>query len=206
MKTYWDLTDKERSCLTDEGLERYFDIELMKEGLVKPVMPEVIHKIDPSDKLKGLGTEMFFVDSVLFHSLDDAKVFLGLDPCSEEYSHYIGYEYKYAKTIPNKITNKLVYDVNDLNKIKDEMVDYNLAKERYSKELKEYNEIKGIIDDILSDIKEDREKVYLLDRKYTNIKNIFNRFLELAEGDKEIAMKFLKEKHTDKEIEKALEW
>ena len=44
MKTYWDLSERQRSELSEADVERYIDAELMTKGVLRPEPLELVEE------------------------------------------------------------------------------------------------------------------------------------------------------------------
>jgi hypothetical protein len=85
MKTYWDHSERERADMTEEEVTRLLDFELMQKGILKPKPLVVLPVVPPAMPKKTYarvrcdgrhGTAL----DVVFHTVEDAKVFLALLP------------------------------------------------------------------------------------------------------------------------------
>src|SRR5579859_586132 len=86
MKTYWDLSEKERAALSREDVERYIDAELMMKGVLKvtPLMLEPLPSApEPTTTYYQVSTGSVYTLDPLFRTAADAEAFLAMRPCRE---------------------------------------------------------------------------------------------------------------------------
>jgi hypothetical protein len=209
MKTYWDVNEKDRADLTEEEMEKFFEIELMMNGEVIPKKPVFKEIEDPMEKLRGKREIKFSVGGIssktLFDTIEDANKFLELNPQRGEYIYEVGYDYIYATKISDKIDQIVTYKKEDLEEVKEDKTIYENRKKEYEEDLEEYRKQRSSVEDLLSKIKEDKLERDKERRKLNEILQTYERFLTLAEGDSDIARTFLEEKYDFWEIEKAFE-
>lgn len=204
MKTYWDLTKQERSELSDEEFGRHCAIELMHQGVTEPE-PVSVEKL-PTPNL--LGQLMHEFGGICFASDADLLKFLALNPQKVMTFHDNHYNIlgRYTENIraedfrPEKFSDKA-----DLERAREELMrirEHNLEVERAEQE---YRSQQRKVDDTLARIREDRQDARAWADKMQQIRDTLDLYVDLANGDENMAMLFLRrsERFTDQEIEEA---
>src|SRR6188768_1133977 len=96
MQTYWDLSDKQRSELTDEQFAAFLAVERMQKGAIKPPEPEYVDETQPTVptvKVFRLGHEESRYSTsggMLFASAEDAEKAAALVAGVTGYDYHAG--------------------------------------------------------------------------------------------------------------------
>jgi len=191
MKRYTELTQEELVLLKEEDVERFIEIEIASEGIMPVACPEV-----PSLESEGITrTEVAYeVGGLLFKKEDDAIAVSGMEQFSSTYDYLVGgYDYKWLDPVLEKtVTKKHFYRQTDVARIKDVL-------QRNAEKHKIYEKQKNEYDKFLSSTGKIRDAVYAawrdaldLQQQFNDAKNIFEKYCNLADGDKEIAAGFFK--------------
>lgn len=208
MRTMFDLADREIASLSEDDVKRYCDIQLMTDGVVQPVKPKdpgalVSPRLPPKTYW---GIEFKWRDIIVFEDPESAKTFLALNPSRITYDHNIGDEYKYAEPIEQSIQNIQLYNYDDMMAVKNKLVQWKADKTVFEQESKVYSEaIKQITETTAPVWKKWHECRRKLSHYQTIIRSL-NEYLSLCNGDRDIAMNFLKKAFTEEEIATAFEW
>ncbi len=214
---YWDLEPVQRLALTDEQIEHHIDVELMREGAVRPLEPE--YKLVP-EKLNPDKTTMYGVychkpspyggsdDTVLlcaFESMQKADSFLELAPvvCADktfagsDHAKFIVANPKYVVQAVDVTTDAEINRVNESREIA-------AAIEHENKKLRSHyteatREVSKIREGIMNDMSDLRSLQYSAQR----VVEKFRSFTSLSDGDRGIALNFLlKDEDADECVEK----
>jgi hypothetical protein len=204
MDTYFDLSEKQRSQLTEEQVSAFCDVALMTAGIIKPVQPERL--VDVAGDV-DLDTETVWITGgILFRSQEDALAFLKLSPMKEEYDFGVGYEYKYAELINELPAAKAVYRKSALDAAKKVLSQRSAKKEAIKKQIEEYNAQCKKANDATSNIWQDWTACRDMARAYQRVRDTFDQYVGMTAGDKSLALKFLRKAHTSEDIAGAIEW
>jgi hypothetical protein len=195
MNDFQNLTDEQVFQLTAEQINFYVDLECAKEGVLllpdkQPVEPQ-LDKPQPDTLVYEVGN--FYVTSAeeaatLLEALQKVKL-VRLD-----YESSTGYDSKYIKRLDTEVEAKPIkcYSPEVFADIRKSLAEYTLAKNTYTREYNEYREIvkkrEAAAQWIWDRVEEIREKHVSQER----MNKEFQRYLVLANGDKEIARNFLK--------------
>lgn len=200
MKSYYDLSNKERAKLTYEELQPYLDVELMINGCVKVIPYESIEL----KKIPELTKKVWYkVGEYVFDSIEKANSFIMLSPYRSDYEYQCGYDYKYAEELDSSIQQVYLYEHKQLNEIKDILIFNKQAKEKNDKLTSEYNkkssESTKIFDGIYLDWNSCKDHIIELEKVYKT----YLSYLGLTNGDENIAHNFLKKVFSDSVIEES---
>jgi hypothetical protein len=201
---YWDLSQRERSELSYEDVEKYVAYELMRQGVSK--VPEPIYQ-DEGPEIKMPEEEMVYeVDCdhrqiAMFELQKDAISFIEtLNTLSFGDTKTVSiYDYRSRKTNPkhfvpsNKdfsVTPVIVYNKSELDTIHEELtkraaiIDSNSAlRNEYEKATKEVNTH-------LTEMWDDWKELVETGTEYRNKKETLEEFITMCDGNEELAVKF----------------
>ena len=208
MKTFYELTDKEILGLTDEEIERYCDIELMRAGVIKPIAPIRPKDPEPMDIRKEQYYEVSLnYRSIVFKTLEQAEVFTKLEPLSTDRVYEFEREVSvisYSRDLSIKTIE--VANSDDVNKYKVKAGLYKKEKEEYDKLFKKYNEECSAFQEITEGVFDKRREVENKNRQIDKIIETFEGYLVLADNDKKIAFNFLKKAYSWDDVIEAFQW
>lgn len=203
MNRYWDLSEKEKSLLTEEDVKAMVRVELMEKGVVNvepPQIEEVVETILPTQtafQLEIKKGEYGSADTIpiVWNKEEDAATVLAAIVASNGQrmkSDYLGGEYrKYAtQGIEVSMVVAEILNYQDIVNAKAE-IEENAAKKRRNTDVKnEYDgalkEIREATEDLWADYWECVEKKRVME----NHKKTFEEYVNLA-GDEDMATKFL---------------
>ncbi len=220
MKTYWDLSEKERSELSEAGVEAFLGAELMTKGVLRVDVPK--YDDEPEEALPP-GLKVFRPKvsdgsawggrnelNVGFETEEQVRAFLALKPVSI-FSEYVGGSHHIvARPIRHDGETELqLVEVHAREKLEEHRGQLekreairksNAAKrDQYEKEAKAQKEV---LDGLWSDwLRCGRIAVEML-----RILDTYNTYSETAGGDRETAFRFLRKVFTDDQILAAAEW
>jgi len=186
MKRLNDYSNEELLALDNDKTKLLIAIEAMVAGIEdpgeRPVAPEApaIEKTVP----------MYQVGNLLFDTQKEAAKAAELCAFKSNYDYACGYDYNYVERDELEIKKVMFYSKDDVMKMAVELKRYREAKNKYENDLRAYNKrfeaLDGIRKKLFDSIDEARE---LRDRQQT-LKAAYKRYLELADGDAEVAGKF----------------
>lgn len=207
MKTYWDLTPRERLALTQEDLKTiYIPREVASQGLLmprKPTLVEVPEKPDaeepptiPYYEVTGFPNtadnySKYTFDG-LFQTLEAAQQFMALKPCSKQ-SEYRGNSYNYTVTPMARYEVQLVNvaDKATLDCFKEVMKAYDDAIRSNESATSTYNNECGKITRASMKITENHNKLQARRAGLEQIIETLGEFVKVADGRVDLAIRFL---------------
>lgn len=213
MKPFEELTNQELATLEQEQIEKYLEIALMQEGVLRPVEPTPVLKpvFNPpiSMTVFGVKQEGSWREPAM-HFLNEADAVavaqMPMALVESEYSaptstikygqHIVG-----ASVIPVKVASEGDYKkaIADTKVAQSLFSDYQKAKEKFDQDMRGVDNIACHITDKISDAR--AEKHYA-----EEVCRTFAKYKQLANGDESIAMNFMKKPFTDERIETARQW
>lgn len=211
MKTYWDLSERARAELTDEELRRFEGVELMNAGVLEPEKP----RLEPVPEAPGPDDDVFVIKpdgyselDVAFTSEEDARAFLKLKPLRLG-AEYFGGDgnlpvvhpmdepviaikrvYTKAAMVANRETVKLAQQVRARNM---------QAEREYEKERAER-------DKAVEELRRDFFRCRTLAARVDRIAETYEAYVETAEGNRRVALGFLRKAFPEPEILQACAW
>ncbi|HUW31821.1 MAG TPA: hypothetical protein VM223_09435 [Planctomycetota bacterium] len=191
MKRYTDYEAAELAALTDEQVATLIELEIAIAG-IKPVfkvLPPTLAEVHITPCVVT-----YQVGERYFQNEDDAievarKPFFKLD-----YDYQgAGYDYKWLEPVQDtEVSKHLFYRKEDVMRVKEALAENHRKRQTYDKQNQEYNEFlkatSAIGHEVWSVVDEARKKVAEIE----HAKGIFQKHLQLAEGNEEIAKNFFK--------------
>lgn len=182
-----DLTDTQVLDLDDVDVEDIIAREIMEQGVKKVDEPVPLLLQKPA-----LKKEKFYeADGVLFKTMSQAEKFAALQPYRKDYHWNIGSEFYYSKKSNVRIEVVELYDETELLERAEDLQDWNRAyqdwqthKNRYDSYLRSKSRINKEVWDRVTKVRADN-------RELQEIQDAYYEYIKLANGDKEIAQKFL---------------
>lgn len=196
MKRYNEYTTKELANLTDEQIKQLIEIECMVKGVSsyyeKPVLKEI-------RKLPEPDIEAFEVAGILLLDKDEAISLLELmrnlkSVVRTDYDYGFGYGYQIKYIKPDKDYCTLTscnYYTKDLYDTMKDTMKRNGENEAYNKEVSElYNSKMQEYFDIEAEVNEVVCRALAHESKVDYAKKLFKRYVEMSDGNVEVAKNF----------------
>jgi len=216
METYWNLSEKQRSELDHDGVERYIDAELMSKGClrVEPLKLEDVPPIPEHETRRyfAIKDASYMRNDLLFDTLEAAEAVIAAHP-SRLSTEYLGGSYgrgeavEYA-TSPGalKIETIELPDAATFSVMKSHY-EANAATIQTNKDrTDEYSKALATQTEALEGLWEDWQQCRELGAKHTKIRDTFRRYTEIANGDEAVARKFLIQATDTLAVEAAEAW
>lgn len=202
MKRFSELSHEKIKNLTTENVQFYVDLECAHKSI--PLLPSF--PLEPKKPDIKSDITLYRVGDFRFDSFETAKKVLecliksplyGADWTGMDFVRYTAKkltseDYNY----PN-ISQEASYTQATFNMYKEEIETYNNLKKLYDKQKKEYEEVYAKRKVIEKTIEEKIVCVNSIEQTKKRYKIIFDRYLSLAEGDREIAAKFFDDAHPE---------
>jgi len=209
MKSYWDLTEKERAELTD--LSAYEKIELMEQGIIVPAEPEYekVLEVDvPTHKVYRLtynsrynSLPIHFND--LIQAEEVAAALRGGMTLESDYNT----GKSFVRTVEEiSITTQDVCEECDINRSRSALAEAKAAKNRNKNLRAEYRKACEKQSETLSEMRDDWYKCQGTLRRMQKIRAVWEDYLETCGGDRDVALKFLRKAYDLEEIEQMRGW
>lgn len=197
MKRVHELTEAELLALDDDQFNRQVDYECAVEGIA--MLPPHPGKA-PQNTLPTADAKVFKVADVYTTDADHAAAILALITSKPLFkkAHVRGYEGpEYLVPMGEsdygfpKIEKSTVFSPEQWDSIKEDQKAYSDLKKEWDAEMRVYNELyegrKYIIQQLSDRLREAQTRKYTRDR----LREEFSRYMDLAEGNRQIALNFL---------------
>lgn len=195
MKRLKDYTNEELTELNQSQIETLIDLECAHEGI--PLLPERPEKPETNKPEEDLT--VYYISDVKLKNKEDAQQIVnllnGMARMRRDWNTN-GYDLE-----EDSVSFKLekVFSSECQQKYKAQTAAAKEIEDRYKSAKKEYDDIvkqrKAIIDEVSDTISD----AYAEFRKIEQYKKQYARYLELAEGEKDIALNFMKAAHPDED-------
>lgn len=209
MRTYWDLSVKEKSELSAEELDAYVSIELMTEGLVRPLKPElaIVEEVpEPDTDLWMLKAGYSHVGVGYLSAEDAANALKGAVSVESEY--YGNYSASKSKIGTGKVSFEhcRVYSSESAAANRKLIERAEAAKKANEKATEQHEKDNKAISEALERLYTDYHECCATAAKMSRVKSVFADYLKTAGGDAEVAEKFLLKAFTAPDVTAAKEW
>lgn len=220
-KTYWDLIEKERAALSADDVDRFVAAELMRLGVLQvgplvsepePVVFEPAKKTFYQIEVKAAYARDRL--PLLFHSIEDAKAVLKLDPwlakeerLNDDYSQRceVGRLLGSFALDPQIVMSEML-DEHDFAKARADIEKRSAIRAANAKREEEWVKEKSKEDDALKGMWADWQRCRDLDSAHRRVSTTLDSYIATAGGDREVAFRFLRKAFTDPQIVGAAEW
>lgn len=192
-----DMTRDEIVALSEQDLQRMMDYECAENGIALlplPVKP-VTENFDPDQKYYEIG-DMCFV------TLSDAERVMealsGVQVFKDDYDSSVGYEHKFLapETGRNEIVPRTCFSAELFDRIRVQLARQKELTEQYEKDIKLYQKAQHAREDTCAYILEAYNKANEEARYEQMIRGKFEQYLTLADGNRILAMHFLRKVET----------
>jgi len=210
VKTYWDMTEKERAALTDERVEFMERLELMGEGVLaaEPWTPEIEPVVpEPDEEVYDVSAGKYSAVLATFASLDAARAFVDLCPVPVETAYHGGTTIAHVgEREAKEISVRRIYSRAQWLAHR-QAIEAGVAIRKRNAETEAAREkdaagAANALGALRNDLAECREK----GRRYQRIADVYAQYVATAEGDEEIAWRFLCKAFPHDEIQEAAAW
>ena len=201
--------------MTDAQVTALLDVELMTNGVKKPVAPTLIEipKCPIGDKVKRFAVHYkgrYGSDDkagCVFNTLEQAQAFIDMCPCFQDYDYEVGSEFQYLKPmVESKIAVEEFYTQEQVNEFRNELKGRKSKTEANQKAQSEFNAACAKSEEITRGVWNDWSKKRELRGSLQQIVVTLKEYIKLSDGDQPVAMKFLEKAYTAEEIAQAKEW
>ena len=192
-----DLNDAEVLALDHDGVGRWIDIECACEGV--PLLPP--EPTEPAAPLMTPDVTVFNVGNLYFANADEATRIaeLAMSFPRHELNYVSGprYEKRVGPASDVLVSPQRAYSVKHWEEVKDEAERYTTAKATYDHLKTDFDKAVKLRERIAESVREHVERVQDAERERQQMRLNLARYLDLADGDREIAVKFLKAAYPD---------
>lgn len=210
MKTYWDLSEKERAALTRDDLNRFIDAELMLKGVLK--VGDLA--LEPEPEMPQPKRAYFRVvvggntTDIAFETAEQAAAFRALKPLYLR-TEYVGSYSNRLSVIDEdrdpSIAEILAFTVNEFAQVRATATAAATVKDANTKKKTEHEKAAKVQADALSGMTTDW---YECRDKHSSLERIVATFRDYVKtaGDPTLAARFLGKVFSRDEIAEAAEW
>lgn len=198
MKTYWDLSEKERAALSRGEVEMFVNAELMSKGVLRPrpiTLVEIEEVVLPTERFFRVGGGRHGTNIPLaFRSEQDARTFMTLGVVSvdndwqldrKEYVEPLDLESRGKISIVELPTRESVESAKAALK--------KVAADRDENErrVREHRDAQKKVDDALSGLWEDWYACGAKATRVAEVASTFEEYVGMCGGDRAMAKKFM---------------
>ena len=213
MNRYWDLSEKERSALTDEDMRLHEKLELMEAGIVDvepPQPPQYADVSVPTKQYYRVGWESDRYNSnhaidCMFETKEQAEALVALKPIEIASSYGSSPDVaRWPKRYYVQTSNLASRE--DSDKLRPEIDENDKLKTEYDSELSKFNKHVGMKSDALAKMRQDRRSCYHAAQRMKKIRSTLEDYISTCDGDANMANKFLSKAFDAEEIEEMRKW
>jgi hypothetical protein len=208
MKTYWDLSERQRSELSEADVERYVDAELMTKGVLRPEPLELVEEPElpvPAIELHSLGSS--YGNRLAFRNPEDAAHVARLAVVtSHEYINHQNYEYlSEAESDQPNVKIERVYSKAQLADCRTLMERASAARNENRRRKEAHEAGAKAVKDALEGLWADWYRCGSKKREMDRVLATFEEYKRIAE-DEIVARRFLRKAFDPNVIDEASEW
>lgn len=204
---YWDLSERERSQLSEEEVQGMLAIQLMESGCPQPREPELLEvpkvEFEPKDYYAVVNG---YSSIAVFEKIEDAEAFLKLPLLEESYDYAAGSDYSFAKRMDPKIVNKKLYTHQHVLDAKGLLERVELAKRHNKSEQDRYSVESKAAQDAVSGVWSDWQECRVKESESYAVRRTYEEYKDLCDGDADKAFVFLVKAKGADEVVEAFEW
>jgi len=198
MRNFDDLSDAEILALNDSQVSQYIDLACAEAGVPllppRPNEPDAV-PVTPDMTIYGVGDIYFYNQA---DALSAVALLGSLRRCSLQYVSGPRYERVVRpETSDLSVQPAKHFSPENWDRVKNDANRYAEQKKTYDADLGEYNKAGAARSKIAESICGRREQVCADERRREMLRASFERYLALADGNREIAARFLKAAHGD---------
>lgn len=188
IENYWELPEAKRARLTYEEVGAFADVELMMKGVKKP--GELV--LDPVPEYTPKTERYYVVGDVAFRNSDDVATFLLMRPLRVATDWSTGYDVEFVEplTAPETVKN-LPLRVDVLEHGRAHFIKRKATKTENDRRTAEHQKATREVAEALEAMWADWNACRAQLVRAEEVVRTFDRYCEIAKGDREIAAKFL---------------
>jgi vacuolar-type H+-ATPase subunit I/STV1 len=198
MKHYYEYDSQALATMTEAQVQRLIAIELAEHGIVPVEAPEAF-------SLENAGirqsTKAYKVGGLILKRREDAETIIQTMDLLEEGCDYsgAGYNYKWLKPLEATVETVFYYSEDEVHNASKQLKEFKARKEEYQKERDAYDSYISDLSKqeatVWSAVREARQEEYKLQQAH----ELFKNYIDLAEGDIDIATNFFKKAYGSQE-------
>jgi hypothetical protein len=205
IKTYWDLSERERSELTREHVEGFLDVELMTKGVRKvgAAPPEAALPSIPAPIIMygwKVGYDNSDIVVAMRESAEDART---ADARWAEYDYELGI--RIVRPL-GQVVEVEVHPADVVERYRSDIAHCKAARESFEKQSSEHKRALDAQRKVLDGVWADWFRCQAKASEQRAIGATWARYVETSRGDKAAALRFIRLIHTDDELATADAW
>jgi hypothetical protein len=197
MKRYIDLTNEEILALDEQGIENLIDLECAIDSV--PLLP--VRPVEPVKPAHEKDQKYYTLGDFKFVNQHEA---LNVEELLKSYNLVSTEGYGETKRVvplteyyqPQTKTEK-AYSKEKYEEIEKELKKYTESNNNYAKDLAEYNRIKTLREELERNVYNKIEDVTKTYGRENELRGQFARYVQLADGDATMALRFLNNANSD---------
>lgn len=207
MNRYWDLSEYERSRLTEEDVRDCLKVHLMEEGVLEPapldLRPEVSVEVEKHSRCGvHIGSE-YGGESIYFASEEDRESFLAMKLLKRSIAAGDQWVFLPADVARNQAT---AISESDAARLGRELQERASIEKHNTEERKRFEDERRAADECAKKVWDDWYKCSRLGAAFKQMDEILEEYVVLCGGDRDKAMMFLRKAKGDAAVEQALQW
>lgn len=203
MKTFWELTKRERAQLDAEAVKALLPLHLMEKGVKRPAEPQLLPILEVNLKPAG---RVFIAAGVAFKTLEQAEALFRLEPQKLDRNWRHSGEQKFLTPHDYHIQQEHFFTEGDIDATQSILKTNAEHRSSNEKEQKEFAEATNAVNDVNQEVWSEYWLCKTEARKHAQVKNLFNEYLKMTEGDETMAYRFLKKAEGLEAIQAAWAW
>ncbi len=196
-----DMPTEIKATMTNEQINKQIEIEMMEEGIQKEGNPGTFDM-----EMPYLKKEKYFrVGNIYFKTQKKAEQFIALEPRKHESDWRIGPEMKFTGQMETEITITDMFIEDEVKEKGDELIEYNKRYNEWDNKRRKYDRYISERNRIIDKIYSDRERAKREMDEKEKIENTMKEYLELTNGNYDLAKTFLIKHFGEEKVKDALD-
>lgn len=205
MKPFDKLTEQELVALTEDEIQRYIDYACAENGVpllpALPAAPEVLN-YEPDVKVYSVGHWLHFL-----HAEQAARVMETISEAAPIELDYLSvpigvssHAISTRRATEQTVTVEMAFSAARAAQLKDDLAGQKRAEDTYAKAKKDYDRAVSERESHAAEIRDAVEAAWEKHSRRESLRRDFERYLSLADGNAEIAARFLANAHRDAQV------
>ncbi len=197
MQRIEELTQEELVALSEDEIQRFIEIKVADAGVMPTPLP-----VEITVESAGIiaSERVYEVAGVLLRNKHDAEKVAVMEILKTAYDWNISYTYKWLEQqTENAIKEVFYYKQEDIVRVKKVLVDSKAKKDAYKTQKDEYNEFLKKTGEMRANVWGVVNEAKSLQREIDLAKKTYEKHLDLADQDKQVAGKFFRDAYKGRE-------
>jgi hypothetical protein len=195
-----EMSDELKASMTEEQIRKQIEIEMMESGINQVEYQDTFDQPMPTLK----ETNYYTVGGIYFETQKQAEKFIELHPMKSAYDWRIGSEIRFTEDIEKEIRIEKQYNKHEVVNIRGtDLVEWNKQRVEHDRQKRKYDNFISDRNAIHNKIWSAHVKAKEVINEKTKIKETYEEYKTLTNGDNELAYTFLLKHYGEEKVKNA---